>query len=933
MEALKNFDINALIQHYVGGGISLAVVGVLLFYFLFRSRFKTIFALLVGQKTTVDDSSLARYKNRDVIFHNTELLLTRNINILTFVILYFTFMLSLISPILSAIGLASFFVYDTLVKLANYRDFRYFDDIDVTDKFGNWLNKSIAKIDFLSQNLIFFGTSLILLSIVTNSLMIGFLGIFALAIYIIFGLFLLWNIDSYRVNLKIHTYYELLGILDVSLYGNVKIFSIFFVFSAFAFYNNSEISHYLFVLTVLNLLLQAGLKSLLKNENLLAKEHKDIETREYEKVELLSSLANPTSLSRGYKWATPLQVKEFSDRNDEGNSIYLCNYAFYPELVNRTLLRTNPTLLKTLESVRFNMNFNKFVEQIMVLGGAGGGKTTWINNQVNQIHQTNFSKANLLVFNDTKMTFTAQYYREEDYLVSLFDERGAVFCFFTEMKYNTEAGTLFANNLYTTLVGKGEDWFGGQAKQTIARLIQESYYETTNNVDAWNLLFEKFEDLKLFAKKEDDKTTSSMLTVMAIMFDIFSMMRYQICVEKRKILCLYEVVRSKGKQIFFANHENYRKRLTPYLNGVIGAFIGAIMGKKDKNGELIIAYWDEALTLFSQLDDDTINTMLTQTRSKWMANVVLVQTMPKEEIAEKLEASHYAVITFNINGDKAKNLMKKKIGSQKMLGLTMSPVFKEAGKYKEASTEGAGVMSGAIALGNVAIVGMNSFRKGKMVNNKNYSIVEEEILNDMSLQSMPEYHHLVFIPKAEIKEFEELELLRAFRMMAFGNDLSILETSENFMKKQTGVLFLGKTALGEDVNYGNEEFVKWDMRGYYTTNKIESKERFYDSLNEKARFNHYYKLKFLLELNEIDEYCKKHQLDKNDLNELFVEVEENAEKIALFRANFSKDEIKNLADEFYEITDDNERYDFVKKHDLIGCILEGLLVDEVEENE
>ena len=121
----------------------MVIVGLLVFYFIFRSRIKTFFAFVFGQKAFLDDGAIARYNNKDFIYENNKILLTKNINIKSFLTLYLIFMTSLISPFISVTLFAGFMYVDSKIKLANFTDFKFFDDDVFDDKFGNWLNKPI----------------------------------------------------------------------------------------------------------------------------------------------------------------------------------------------------------------------------------------------------------------------------------------------------------------------------------------------------------------------------------------------------------------------------------------------------------------------------------------------------------------------------------------------------------------------------------------------------------------------------------------------------------------------------------------------------------------------------------------------------------------------------------------------------------------------
>lgn len=908
-------------------GSSITTILVILFvYFFLGSRIKTFFSLVSGEKFFITDSSLARYLKREVIFRNNKLMLSNNINLKSFLVLYVIFMTSLISPFISLVLFLGFFYKDTRTKLDKFENFSYFD-ISFDDYFGNLLNKNLVKLDYISQNLIIFSFVIILISILTNSLISGIVGITALSVFILFGLFCYWNIDSYRVNLKLNSYYELSRLLNTSLYGNNKILMLFFIISIYASFKNAEISSFLWIVTMLNLCLKIAIMVSLKKEVVLSKEHKEIENREYTKIELLGSMANPTSYSRGYKWTTPIQIKAFSQKNKDG--IYLDNFAFYPETINRTSLSTNPLILKALENVELRLNPFDFAKQVMIIGGMGSGKTVLINNVVTQNIKKGFKDFKSHIFNDIKGDFTKKFYREDkDYILNLFDSRGAVWDIFTEMEYNIEAGNLFASNLYASLAGKNTEFFGGRAKQMLSAYIQESFFEGKNNIESWEILFKKIEAGKEAVKNSDDKTTQSVLSVMDLIIDTLSIMKYQICVEKRKIFVIAEFIVKKDTQLFLLNNKNYENRLTPYLNGVFGAIVGAIMSKNEDDAKehQILGVWDEFVTLANQIDNSTLIALLTAVRSFGLANILAMQFLPaKEEIVQLLDSSRYALIVFNINDEYTLKKVASKFGKQEMLSLSMSPVTVNS-EGKKLKSDGDAFTAFAMPFEAV----FDAFTiKPKKENNKSYSLGMSEMILENSLQSMPKYHHLTFIPSEEVKEFSGMELQRGFRLMVYKDDISNIETSENFMEKTTGLLYLGYSKFNE-INLQNSNFVKWDMKGFYESKNMVLKEKEYSELTEKERFTHYYRIKWILEVSEISDYCKKNNLIESNLSELFIEVEENEEKILNFKSSHTKDEILNLYNEILEITDDDKRYEFVKEHNLIGCVLTGLMGEESE---
>jgi hypothetical protein len=209
------------IQNFLtgAGGIIGMVITLGIFWFLFGSRIKTFFTFIFGQKLIIDDGAISRWKHREDIYHNRYILLTKNINIKSFVILYFIFISSLISPLVALVSFLLYIIWDTDKKLANFKDFTFFDDSEFSDKFGKWLNKNVNKLDFISQNLITFGYGAILLSIFTNSFAGGVLGIASLCFFLFIGIFLYYNVSSYKSNLKLNSYFKLNRLLSTSLMG------------------------------------------------------------------------------------------------------------------------------------------------------------------------------------------------------------------------------------------------------------------------------------------------------------------------------------------------------------------------------------------------------------------------------------------------------------------------------------------------------------------------------------------------------------------------------------------------------------------------------------------------------------------------------------------------------------------------------------------
>ena len=263
-----------------------------------------------------------------------------------------------------------------------------------------------------------------------------------------------------------------------------------------------------------------------------------IENRDYTNLENIASYPNLISQSRGYKFTTALQMKflEIEKKEKGKNIIHFDNYAYYPQSINKTNLRKNPLLKKTLSNtVKNYFEAYDITKQLLVIGGMGSGKTEMINYIIEQVITSDFKLYNAIVYNDIKGDFSKNFYRgDKDILVNLYDIRASVWCPFLEMKTNIEAGSSFINNLFVSIAGNEKDFFNASAKMKTNNWLQESFFSTNNNIEAWEMFFKKIKNYENEIKLTDNKTQSSIYATIEIALDILYIMHYQIVVEKRK---------------------------------------------------------------------------------------------------------------------------------------------------------------------------------------------------------------------------------------------------------------------------------------------------------------------------------------------------------------------------------------------------------------
>lgn len=141
------------------------------------------------------------------------------------------------------------------------------------------------------------------------------------------------------------------------------------------------------------------------------------------------------------------------------------------------------------------------------------------------------------------------------------------------------------------------------------------------------------------------------------------------------------------------------------------------------------------------------------------------------------------------------------------------------------------------------------------------------------------------------------------------NDLMIQMTSDFYLQKQ----LLSNKSI-------NKEVLKiLILKAPYEISK-NAKEKL--EKIEKESFIHYLNIKFADSEELAMQYLKEHELYTIDLKSIYAAAEEDIEKVNKFLMNYTDQERYELAEKFFAIDEKNfeEKYQFCKENDLIGCI-------------
>lgn len=904
MELLTSFfsekfsGVSSLITMAITAGI---------FLYVFRNDFKKFLSLVFGYQNTFDDYAYSIHQNRDVIYDNKKHLLKTSMGFKHTLVLFASMFGLFLSPV-AFLATYLFYVANMLRdKLKGIKDFKlYHDEISENDTFLKLLNNKATTIKVIVKQLILASQLLIAGAIFLKSSLIAFVGVFISVMVFGTSMLFLYNALTYKTNYKpIHFYRAMRLLQSTGLATVLSDTGIFISLSVYASATYPSISTLLWCITALRVAVALAINSTLSRDNSLSQYHEKIENRDYTNIQNIASYPNPKSQSRGYRFTPALQMKihqvtqEITAKEKNEKLVFLDNYAFFPEMVNRSELRKNPLLKSILQAgIKSFFKAIDLTKQLIILGGMGSGKTEMINSVIHQVHQDGFSAFKAIIFNDFKGEYIANFYREgKDYILNLFDARSSVWCVFTEMKDNPEVGSLFISNLFESIAGEEKDFFNARAKQLVTKWLKEAFYETEGNIAQWELFFAKIHEYKAQVEAKEDKTKSSIWQTIEITLEIFEIIKYQICIEKRQTLSIAEFLRSSGSQLFLVNNPQYAEKLTPYITGLWAVIIGCYMAKENTKEHLILNILDEFLTL--KMDKQTRKTLLTATRSKGANNVIGAQFLPKdEELMQEVDSSRYAIITFNINDDFTLEKIGKKFGEAEYLSTSLSI---------QTQTENRGYIPTV-----------------KTTANPSYALAQTKIMLEQQLQSMPPFHHLTFIPSQTIKVLDTKEQLRFFKLLVYGYDhlMASLAKSSDFLAQEVGMLYLGYTPMVK-LEQSNASLVGWDMKEYYLAGNPKEPKKEAKAFEEKELFTHYLNVKFSDTQEAIQEYIKANELDKYDIEKIFADVEENSDKVLKLIARYSEQERYDLMEAFFDIheTDFDAKYEFCKKHDLIGGIL------------
>ena len=455
-------------------------------------------------------------------------------------------------------------------------------------------------------------------------------------------------------------------------------------------------------------------------------------------VSQAGSRLNPRRLLNGYLWSTPKQLKNFSTQPK--NTVYIDEFRYYPD--TRKALNFN-SVSKTEKETVVNFAPLDFTKTILVLGGMGSGKTEWILSIANQRDQ--FRRQ---FFHDTKGDFTQKLYDPvTDFIFNPYDSRSVVWDLWTELEANETLAVAFFKSLLSA-AAKKDDFWSVRSGDIISDIALEVFDdETISNDKKWLALANKIDVWLNDAATGDGATKKSLAETVEMVKDVCYLMAFQEHSGARRFTIKEWL--ATDTRLFLLNNPAYAEKLTPLFTGFIAVLSSILLSKSDTKEDLTLITLDEFFAL--RFDEITRSNLLTQVRSKGGCLIIGAQYMPLKDKAEQqqIDSSRFAMILFQINDGETIKHVSSLFGSVEFMRTDVSV---SEGTSNSAGSSSAGQAHG---IGAVMVLPFLLFGSGKNKSeSKNISTSErerkEDFLTPEMLASMPQYHHITYIPSEKI---------------------------------------------------------------------------------------------------------------------------------------------------------------------------------------
>ncbi|EDN70588.1 TraG/TraD family protein [Beggiatoa sp. PS] len=446
--------------------------------------------------------------------------------------------------------------------------------------------------------------------------------------------------------------------------------------------------------------------------------------------ENIGSYLNETTQKHGYCWtgANPLiaylNTKNYGNGKDD---IFIDNFRFVQEAKMFLYSQNHSIDVEKLQKITVRFCPRDFTKTVFALGGMGSGKTEFFFSILNE--NWGYRHFKRVIIHDPKGDYTEKLYRsDQDYIFNPYDKRGAAWDIWADMHAYPVLIVSFLKNLIESQTQK-EDFFSSSAVNVLKEYFMETHFSAKgkSSVEKWRILLDKIDT---YRKQSAGKPTEgSIYSTIALAIETLRLLAFIATTNPKKQFSIRYFLSSSGSKLFLLNNPAYSAPLNALFVGFLSVITEALLSQPDTTGNLSLLVLDEFLSL--KFNQETKTKVLTQIRSKGGALLLGAQFLPKENKLEQqlLDSSRFALIFFRLSDIETVNHIQEMFGEI------------EYTHYENSINEGENSnWSIPFSIGGGKNEGMSI----------NTSLQKRKFIKPEMLQSMPQYHHITFIPEDNI---------------------------------------------------------------------------------------------------------------------------------------------------------------------------------------
>jgi hypothetical protein len=448
--------------------------------------------------------------------------------------------------------------------------------------------------------------------------------------------------------------------------------------------------------------------------------------------ENLGSYINETTQKHGYSWTgvNPLITYINAKNCGVGKNIFIDNFMFAKEAKAFLHSQKHGQDVDELQKVAMRFCPRDFTKTIFVLGGMGSGKTEFFFSILNE--NWGYRHFKRVIIHDPKGDYTEKLYRsDQDYIFNPYDKRGAAWDIWSDMYTYPTLIVSFLKNLIDSQIQK-EDSFSSSAVNILKEYFMDIHFsaKTKSSIEKWRILLDKIDT---YRKQSAGKPTEgSIYSTMALAIETLRLLAFIATTNPKKQFSIRYFLSSSGSKLFLLNNPAYSASLNALFVGFLSVITEALLSQPDTTANLSLLVLDEFLSL--KFNQETKTKVLTQIRSKGGALLLGAQFLPKENKLEQqlLDSSRFALIFFRLSDIETINHIQEMFGEIEYMHYGQS--------ISEGESSNFGFGSGGFNIGS-------GHSEGTSINK---SLQKRKFIKPEMLQSMPQYHHITFIPEDKI---------------------------------------------------------------------------------------------------------------------------------------------------------------------------------------